>query len=80
MNDSNQPDGLVLSLLVFGVLPRPLSAALRKFSTNTAHILAMAAARQEYDELVSQDRVDFGLRKPLPNAQSTLCNLACSCT
>jgi hypothetical protein len=67
MNDICGPEGLVPSLLVFGVLPR-LSGITSALPHQSERMKALQMARKEYEMFVCQRRVQTGLRKQPPPA------------
>ena len=71
MNDTMGPEGLVPSMLVFGVLPRmpPRQADL---PGHEERMRALRAARAEMCELVAQMKVRIALRSRVPPAASYL--------
>jgi len=68
MNDTVGPDGLVPSLLVFGVLPKLPSISPRDFPEHKERVRAMMTARKKYEQLVSLARVQLGILKRPPPA------------
>ena len=67
MNDTLGPEGLVPSLLVFGVLPR-LPAVNSSLPEHEERMAAMRAARAEMETIVAGLRVNTALRSNLPAA------------
>ena len=57
MNDCTGPDGLVPSLLVFGVTPRLPNISLKEFPSQKERFRAMVQAGKHYERLISQSRV-----------------------
>jgi hypothetical protein len=67
MTDICGPEGLVQSLLVFGVLPR-LTGISSALPHQSDRMKALHMARKEYELFVCQRRVQTGLRKQPPEA------------
>jgi hypothetical protein len=62
LNDTAGPDGLVPSLLVFGVSPRSPEIS-RKFPAQRSRLKAMHTAREEYEKKIAKERILRGLNK-----------------
>ena len=67
MNDTLDPEGLVPSLLVFGVLPR-LPAVNSTLPEHEDRMKALRTARAEMENVVSKLRVKTALRSNIPQA------------
>lgn len=73
MNDTAAPNGLVPSLLVFGVLPR-LPIANHSFPDQVARMNVLQIARKEMETVVAQLRVRQALNSRIPAAANMIIN------
>ena len=60
MNDTAGPEGLVPTLLVFGVIPRTLEK-LHEFPDRTGKFRVMDTAEKEFLEIVAHQQVQRGI-------------------
>ena len=67
MNDTVGPEGLVPSLLAFGVIPR-VSTATSKLPDQAARLSMMQIARDEMESITARLRLKTVLRARLPTA------------
>ena len=68
INDCTGPNGLCPTLLVFGTFPQLPSPALRDHQSQTMRFRAAAAARLEYEKIVTTERIRIASAKPVPPA------------
>lgn len=69
-NDTDGPNGLVHTLLVFGVIPRiPLHA--HDLPNNISRIESMINARKEAAKLIAQSRINTALQRSVPTAANS---------
>ena len=68
INDCAGPRGLCPTLLVFGVLPQLPVPSKQDHATQTERYRAAALARNEYERIVSAERIRLAARKPPPPA------------
>jgi hypothetical protein len=62
LNDTAGPDGLVPSLLVFGVFPISPEIS-REFPAQRSRLKTMHTAREEYEKVIAKERILRGLNK-----------------
>jgi hypothetical protein len=70
MNCTAGPEGLIPSLLVFGVIPKLPSLALVPLLDQHRRFKMLKAARQEYSSIVAKIRVQHGLNTRPPDASN----------
>ena len=71
MNDTMGPEGLVPSLLVFGVIPR-VSAATSELPEHAVRLSMMQTARDEMESITARLRLKTVLRSRLPKATHSI--------
>lgn len=70
VNDTAGPNGLVPTLLVFGVFPRSLITTL-DLPKQKERMAAMQAARDEMSRIISQRRISTAPRSNVPAGTSS---------
>lgn len=74
MNDTMNEDGLVPSLLVFGIIPRfPIIAT--ELPTQKERMEVLATARAEMEAIVAKRRIMTALLKAVPPAADRVCEI-----
>lgn len=73
LNDTMEPNGLVPTLLVYGILPCfPVADA--DFPDQQAFMRALAVARREMETVVAKLRISRSLRSRIPAAANYIIN------
>ncbi len=73
INDCTGPKGLCPTLLVFGTMPQLPSPHKRTYSEHSNRIRAAAAAREEYEKIVSSERIALAAKtRPPPATTRTI--------
>ena len=67
INTSTNPHGLIPVLLVFGMLPRLPDVGGTDPKTQQERMAMISTARQEYDALVCQRRIELGIKSSTPS-------------
>ena len=69
LNDTAGPNGLVLTFLVFGVLPRILFVS-SELPTEVQRMKAMETARKDMSKLVARSRMKVALKAYAPGSST----------